>query len=273
MTELEKLNLLQAVDIISSVSGGSLTAAYYATSCRTDDTTCPANENSTAPPTWSGNIVDDAIKRMNKNFYARWFKGLNPFYSFKYWFNTPFYWDSSFNRSSLMAHLFAAHLFPIDDNKVAPPHGEEWDLLFKHLNAARPNLIINATDYTTTSCRKDLGFSFTSQEFRYRKSSLAEFPISLAVMASAAYLGLFPYVTVRDYRSVSEQESANHTCDNPLRVAIEEIDQSTNDSENPKKFSYIHLFVGGSFDNFGLNSVRRILQNMTGKLKPKKFSF
>jgi len=89
-------------------------------------------------------------------------------------------------------------------------------------------------------------------------------------MASAAYLGLFPYVTLRDYRSVSEQESANHTCDNPLRVAIEEIDQSTNDSKNPKKISYIHLFVGGSSDNLGLNSVRRILQNMTGKLKPKK---
>ncbi len=110
MLELKRQGILRQVDVISSVSGGSLPAAYYTLEgykgVRFDET--------------------EALELMKLNFQARWLAR---------WFlphNIVRYWFSDLTRSDIMVQVFDSNLFD--------------DATFANLNPERPKLLINSTD-------------------------------------------------------------------------------------------------------------------------------
>jgi predicted acylesterase/phospholipase RssA len=106
---------------------------------------------------------------------------------------------------------------------------------FKDLNPERPCLILNATSGTEDDPRGlhfgDV-FTFTREDFkRYLNSSIDNYDLAHAVMASAAFPGVFSFVNLKDFRS-------NGTNTGPY---------------------YLHLFDGGNADNLGLESAKKII--------------
>ncbi|NIQ10401.1 MAG: patatin-like phospholipase family protein, partial [Gammaproteobacteria bacterium] len=148
MLELEKvfseegLNLLEEVDVISSVSGGSLPAAYYAVSRDRDDNSYRMTDRA-----WDEATVR---KLMRKNYLGAWFRR---------WFwpqNIYRYWFTAYDRSDIMADVFADNLY---DSKFP---GFDYD--FSRLQEDRPNLVLNATN-GTMGARFGHTFSFTKEDF------------------------------------------------------------------------------------------------------------
>lgn len=110
MLELQKRELLDRVDFISSVSGGALPAAYYALEG------------------YKGiSFNDEEVReRMGLDFQGRWIGR---------WFlpqNIFRYWLTNFTRSDIMVQVFDNNLY----------HGATY----ADLNPRRPKLLINATD-------------------------------------------------------------------------------------------------------------------------------
>ncbi|MBN2702107.1 MAG: patatin-like phospholipase family protein [Methylothermaceae bacterium] len=174
--ETEGWNLLHEVDAISSVSGGSLPAAYYAIS---------ADSPTEAGRLPSGRVWDRATVRelMRKNYRGKWIGN---------WFwpvNVARYWFTAYDRSDIMAQTLADNLY--DQSFIG------WYLRYRDLNPERPNLIINATNGTADHF--GLPFTFTSEQFQAMDSDLADYDIARAVMASAAFPGAFNYMTLKDY--------------------------------------------------------------------------
>jgi NTE family protein len=184
MLSLDKLDLLKEVDVISSVSGGSLPAAYYAISKDPVNSTAGDRE-------WDEKTVKSL---MSKNYTLRWFGN---------WFwptNIAKYWFTAFNRSDIMAQTFADNLF---DNKTS---GVSYK--FKDINPERPDIILNSTNGTTGEFSRI--FTFTREDFNRINSELGEYDISMAVMASACFPSVFNYVNLRDF---SEKEKYVHVFD------------------------------------------------------------
>jgi predicted acylesterase/phospholipase RssA len=108
MLELKKRGILQHVDFISSVSGGSLPAAYYALKGH------------------DGFEDIDVRERMGRNFQQRWlFSWFNPLNILRYWF-------TDFTRSDIMVPVFDSNLY--------------GGATYRDLNRQGPKLLINATD-------------------------------------------------------------------------------------------------------------------------------
>lgn len=193
MLELEKvfssdgLNILEEVDVISSVSGGSLPAAYYAISQDSGTEVC----ETCSGRYWDTDTVNDL---MRDNYVRKWF--LNWFWPdniFKYWF-------TAYDRSDIMAQTFADNLY--DKGYLG------FDLTFADINPKRPNLIINSTNGTTNSSSASTNnefskiLTFTSDDFiDYAGSDIYQYEISRAVMASASFPAVFNFMTLHDYRS------------------------------------------------------------------------
>ena len=140
------------------------------------------------------------------------------------WFrpnNIVKYWFTSFDRSDIMAQTLTDNLFDVDT------FGIEWDLKFKDINDDRPYLVLNATNGTVGSFGEQ--FTFTHDDFIKIGSNINEYYIGSAVMATASYPGTFNYMTLKNY---SKQEDR-----------------------------YIHVFDGGNYDNLGLESAIRIIDN------------
>lgn len=293
MIELDKLfdnvDLLKEVDMISSVSGGSLPAAYY---CLSRDPSSQATVkdflwpepdldqskvSEVAPQamfdketnlfTITGemtqaqkkgilNLLNDQrnqekindlskISNINRRIwdYDHVNKGMKKNYEKRLLgsmflpHNILLYWTSPWDRSDILAQVFADNLF--DSGAMFDPKLNN-DFKFEHLNAERPYLILNATDGTeNTSEEHHFGnvFTFTKTEFEEKGSDIREFPISKAVTASAAFPGLFNYVTLRDY------------------------------SKNNKKNVYVHVFDGGNADNLGIKSLKKAIDENQKKFK------
>lgn len=173
MFRLEELGLLREVDMISSVSGGSLPAAYYALSK-------DAGQAAAGDLVWKEEVVKEAMAR---NYTLRWFGN---------WFwptNIARYWFTSFNRSHIMAQTLADNLF---DHPITGV-----DYRMKDLRLERPNLILNATNGTTGQFSQL--FTFTNEDFDDLHTDLGEFDIGMAVMASASFPSVFNYINLRDY--------------------------------------------------------------------------
>lgn len=110
MLELQKRGILERVDFISSVSGGSLPAAYYALEG------------------YKGIAFteEEVRERMGRNFQNRWIgRWFLPQNMFRYWL-------TNFTRSDIMVQVFEGNLY----------HGATY----ADLNSKRPKLLINATD-------------------------------------------------------------------------------------------------------------------------------
>ena len=293
-TVYDDVDLLREVDVMSSVSGGSLPAAYYAISrdlslpltgalaplaAATDKIipagklkidakgatlTCTspleaseqkvlraalASETSAAdrivelckqaPLTdlrpWNATVVREA---MTRNYVARWMGN---------WFrpnNVLLYWFTAYNRADIMAQTFQNNLY--DKSLLG------FQLTFQDINPYRPYLIINSTNTTEQTIESGpladpyaFGsvFTFTEEDFRTRVNSpIATYSIARAVAASSAFPVVFPYMTLRDFRTELVPECAHAT---PAQAETCE--------------RYVHMFDGGNSDNLGLKSVKRAL--------------
>jgi predicted acylesterase/phospholipase RssA len=168
MFQLQRLGVLQRVDYISSVSGGSLTAAYY---CLFSD----------GPGGWNPGRVQHKLTHsfatdLIVNTFLPW--------------NLPMLWFSDWDRSDILADSFSKHLF----NRDGRP------LTFGDLRADRPRLLINATDLQ--SGRR---FVFCNETFDEINSDLSKYPISNAVAASSAVPVVMHHVTLRDFSTTFKQ--------------------------------------------------------------------
>jgi predicted acylesterase/phospholipase RssA len=164
--QLQKLGLLQRADYISSVSGGSLTAAYY----------CVANDKEWNP----GNLQHKLTHAFADDVL----------------FNTLIPWNflalavTDWDRSDLLADSFRRVLF----SRNGKP------LTFADLRKDRPRLLINATDL-----QSGRGFVFCNETFDDLNADLSSYPLAHAVAASSAVPVLLHQVTLRDFSTVYKQ--------------------------------------------------------------------
>ncbi len=163
MFQLQRLHLLDKVDYISSVSGGSLTAAYY----------CASDDNHWNP--------EEVQKRLTHSFASDMIgQVLMPWN----WFALTF---TDYDRSDLLAQSLDQNLFTRDGRK----------LTFKDLRADRPRLLINATDLQSGD-----PFIFCNESFDELNSDLSQYPLSYAVAASSAVPVVIHQVTLRDFSTI-----------------------------------------------------------------------
>lgn len=215
-------NLLESVDAISSVSGGSLPAAYYAISMDPND----KSGKVLSGRVWDRDTVEDL---MSKNYIGRWIGN---------WFwpdNIALYWATAYDRSDIMAQTFADNLY---DTRIAG-----IDLTFKDINPDRPYLIINSTN----AASGDFGtsFTFTDEHFREKiNSDISQYEISQAVMASASFPAVFNYMTLRNFSDKSKKKYL-HVFDggNVDNLGLESAGVIINKKENDKYKKIVILSI------------------------------
>lgn len=156
---LQHMGFLQRATVISSVSGSSLTAAYYGLHQDDEDM-------------WDGKKLEETL---GADFQTKWEHKM--FFSPLRWWRYAF---TAYNRTDTMADVFD-------------------DLLFQHatferMNLKLPYILINATEISSHN-----RFTFADETFTDLGSSLYHYPISNAVIASGAFPGVFRNVTIRDY--------------------------------------------------------------------------
>lgn len=230
MWQLHELGILEKVQYISSVSGGSLTAAYYALFQKDD---CK----------WEKNKLKEAI---SQNFESS---------ALYYQVRSPGRWikqiSSSYDRTDIMAEVFEDFLYadpkePVvrtEENFCANNNSWPWTKKFSDL-PDKPRLLINATNYI----RGGGAFTFTNQNFDKLHADLARLTIGKAVATSAAFPGLLRTSTFADYSTHRRKEvGSNPKCQN---------------EENKK---YLHLFDGGVSDNLGIDSLLRVHKELVIK--------
>jgi len=234
----KSINMLDEIDAISSVSGGSLPTAFYAVAKSNNQDSCgPARRNADSRPVWNRTTV---LKAMTSNFQGQWFRR---------WFypqNVVRFWFTSFDRSDIMAQVFRKKI---------------GNYAFRDICDDKPRIFINATRATSnarpvklaetnTLRRKPSGcnpqseqnvggvFTFIDCEFDNLESSLANYPLANAVVASSAFPAVFNYTTLRNFKTNSAKERR-----------------------------YIHLYDGGSRDNLGLGTVTEIINSSKANYK------
>ena len=261
--------LSEEVDMISSVSGGSVTAAYFALHGRAALQTNWPND----PLPFD--LESKFIRRNGTN--ALIFDAINPIEWVR--LSTP-----SRERIDVLIDYFDRTLFP---------DGETYDTLLKVHR--RPFLVLNAADMV-----EGIPFPFTQDMFDLLCSDLSRTKLSVGVASSAAFpLALSP-VTLKNYSHCaaqdapadwppawvkSEAETNWQTTDRQDIVSRGRVEaayafgvpQKSNDSESrspfpdprkdlidqigraPIKKAYIHLLDGGIADNLGVNEPFRVL--------------
>jgi len=261
------LDLLQEVDVISSVSGGSLPAAYYAISrdraVRLRGEPPPAlgehptlrynaatqelelsgvlttSEADAARVAFTDpnhrrqfeRLVAQQAVASNRLWDAQTVKNLMERNYIGRWFGNLFWPDN------IMLYWFTAYdrsdiLAQTFADNLYDVRYTGRDLTFHDINPERPYLILNATNATEKVEQEDPAFgsvfTFTDEDFRQRaKSDIDSYLIARGVMASAAFPVVFNYTTLRNYATDGKR--------------------------------YLHLFDGGNSDNLRLTSLKRIL--------------
>ncbi len=191
----QQLNLLQQVDAISSVSGGSLPAAYYAIS---DE----PGVNSSHDRIWEKQVVEDL---MTKDYITRWIGN---------WFwpsNIAKYWFTAYDRTDIMAQTLADNLFDVHMSGSDLAKGR--DLTIGEIPSNRPYLILNATNATSENQRFGEQFTFTKEAFDDLDSDINDYSLGRAVMATASFPGAFQTMTLRDFSNTNEDSRYVHVFD------------------------------------------------------------
>jgi predicted acylesterase/phospholipase RssA len=165
MFQLQRFGLLQRVDYISSVSGGSLAGAYY---CGSDKEWNPAEVQARLTHGFATDMIVATIQPWNSLALIL----------------------TAWDRSDLLAATLQQHLYSRGGKR----------LTFADLRADRPHLLLNATDLQ--SGRR---FIFCNESFDEINSDLSAYPIANAVAASAAVPVLMHHVTLRDYSTIYKQ--------------------------------------------------------------------
>jgi predicted acylesterase/phospholipase RssA len=182
MLELQDIGALDAVDLVSSVSGGSLAAALYALSRDPQGIETNAGPGETGRIVWTrDNVLGLASQNLLKSWIWRW---LRPDSIAKYWL-------TAYDRTDLFADTLDGGLFAGLGNYGGYP-------TFTDLNPQRATLILNATNFTDGR-NLDL-FTFTPWDFDgILGSDICTYGIADAVAASAAFPGFLHYSTLRDF--------------------------------------------------------------------------
>ena len=187
MFELQKRGILQQVDVLSSASGGSVSAALYAVSCDDGQACAPPVTPNLNRTIWKESIVYPLLQ---SNYIDRWrINCWRPENIVRY--------ATYFDRTDVMAETFAEGLF-------GGTREPEKSFLFRDLNPRRPYLILNSTNNTDSAAVPEI-FSFTEKDFSVIRSRLDLFPVAYGVAGSAAFPGAFHYVTLRNYSKPEEK--------------------------------------------------------------------
>ena len=144
-------------------------------------------------------------------------------------------WIPGYSPAEQAAQFIASDVVMAGVGDVTRPLLPYVPYRFKDLNPERPYLILNATSGTEDDphgLRYGEVFTFTRDDFKqYLNSSIDDYDLAHGVMGSAAFPGVFSYVTLRDFRA----------CDT---------------NTGPR---YLHVFDGGNADNLGLESAKKII--------------
>lgn len=212
--------VLDLVESISAVSGGSFTAAYY------------------------GLFGDRLFADFETKFLKR---NLQHEIASTFFAPTNLFSMSSpyFGRSDVVAEYLDEALF----------EGKTFADLEKAVRLEdRPFVLINATDMARTS-----RFEFSQDQFDLLCSDLGDYRISRAVAASSAVPVVFSPVTLSNYAgrcSYRQPQWMTHALrerhESVRRYTVAADLQSYLDSDKRK---YIHLLDGGLSDNLGLRAV------------------
>jgi hypothetical protein len=281
MFYLDALGFLSHVDMLSSVSGGSLAASYFALSCDDWDLVCQK-----APVLDGSGVQQKDLKRPIWNYGPAMEVISHGF--------EPMVWAGIFNillpgtKAPVSIHRFANY---IDDTYFLSgkrASSIEDGFHFRDLNPRRPQLVLNSTvpsDYRfQIDLSKDSGylrrrtadeffhFSFTDFYFRRLGSDLDSYPLGYAVATSAAFPLAIDYGGMLDYRRAAIAYS--NKCLQPARsgrqASVDDLswlncikrpssDMTTEDFDN-----WVHdhwtkytlaLSDGGANDNQGLIEV------------------
>jgi NTE family protein len=220
-TEIEingtKRRLLDEIDIISSVSGGSFTSAYYAL--------------------FGDRIFEDFEERfLNRNIQGSLIVRLiNPWY----W---PRFWSPGYNRDDMAVELYDKYLF----------EGKTFGDLLQRPEA--PYLIINATDVSSgyrfefTQNQFDLFYSDLSS-FPVSRAVTA----SSAVPGLFGTIRLNNQSEETESLHLKWVEEVLDDVESPLRLIREAEEADAYQNRNKRK--YIHLVDGGVADNLGLRGI------------------
>jgi predicted acylesterase/phospholipase RssA len=204
LLELESLGLLRHTSAISSVSGGSLTAAYYGLFGPVD-----GRQETARADRWNATAVKERfLIDLQTHWILRWF---NPWHAIRYW-------TTAFDRSDIMKQVLDSYLLGTPEKKHPT---------FSDMRLGRPKILLNAT-----SIPRAARFVFTDKSFNDLGSRLDTYPLSHAVMASAAFPGAFHNVTLTNHRLTGEYE---------------------------------HLFDGGPSDNLGADALIDLLDRAATK--------
>ena len=217
--------LLREVDYISSVSGGSFAAAFYA--------------HVAGDP--SRRRFDAIVERvLHRNLELE--IGVRLFANPLNWFRVPF---TAYDRTQVAAGLYGATIFDGTRLGDLPP---------------RPRLILNASDLVT-----GLRFEFSPAAFRCLGSDYARYPLGHAVAASSAFPGAFTSITLTNHGGdaracLAERDrmalSPATRAVNPVRTARAERRLQYLDR---REAGHVHLSDGGITDNLGLDAFLDLL--------------
>lgn len=240
MFALDQWGLLDQVDAVSGVSGGSVPAALHAISCDPDDDGAYCDEARPGDALrWDYATISDRIERNLGTAFV--LKRFSP--------------DDIFRRFTTHRTTMDVLTEAIADEVMHHPNGER-SIRFADLNPRRPNLIVNATNVTID--RKYLEaeariehpskrlaligershFAFTDYYFeKLLRSDLSNVPVSYAVAASAAFPVIIDMPTLARY--------------SPLALA----------PDRPR-IDFIHLSDASIHDNAGITEIEVILRGI-----------
>ncbi len=261
------LDLLQEVDVISAVSGGSLPAAYYAISrdhtIRIDGGLPPglrAHPKLHYDPATRVLSLTDTLTPMEVGTVRAAFTDLHDLHRFERLVRQQTVasnriWDTKtvkalmgrnyigrwvgnwFWPENILRYWFTAYdrsdiMAQTFADNLYDVRYTGRDLTFNNINPERPYLILNATNATEKVAPDDPAFgalfTFTDEDFRTKANSdISSYLVSRGVATSSAFPGLFNSMTLRNYLGHRKQ--------------------------------YLHLFDGGNADNLGLTSLKRII--------------
>jgi len=164
--ELESMGVLKHVSVISSVSGGSLTAAYFGLAAN-------------GKTKWDRETVRRLfLIDLQTHWIVWWF---NPYFIWQYWF-------THYDRSDIMKNVFDFYIF----GDLTQP------FTFADMGTTGPRILINATSLPNVQ-----RFVFTEDALSKLGSRLDTYPLSHAVMASGAFPGAFHGVTLKDFTALN----------------------------------------------------------------------
>jgi NTE family protein len=226
-------SMAEEVDVISSVSGGSVTAAFFAAYGvpgfkPREPQGRPRREGE------SPNLEDDFVRQSGMRDLIS--AGLNPV-------SIALGSTRAYERIDLFINYLDRQLF--------------GEARFDVLKGRRPYLVMNATDMV-----EGMGFPFTQTMLDNLCSELTNMKISTAVAASAAFPVALSPVTLKNYcpkakalppRITDALDMDYHV--HPARVTWGRIEAAYAKGEK----EYVHLLDGGLADNLGVGEPLNLL--------------